>query len=549
MRSFAIVFTYIFFWMTLASCSNSPSAVADEQEITRINPQVSFTNPDRTGKAPSDIFEELSALVTSVEKMSLNELNTLSQEAMEVLITPISELRSETIRFPADALQELSVPMRQMKELIDEDVFNEDDHQRLSEEIRQIAVKFFPSAEFRGELSADQIKLLFTEWNSGEGFEETCKLLFNDTNDGVYLVPGDNLAAAHKFCENSTLFYLSDGVYYRQFIENVQNGVNWIGSGNARLDGMEATEEAFLNGMRGAIFGWFDIENYSRFGIRAIRRTGTADVSLTHLVFRNIGKEVNGQKYGAVKFEWAQNVEVSDSYFESVTSGIRFLNSQGPLEVKGNEVLNPGRNFFQCDKCWGEGIRIERNTMEHTQQYGTDKLEDFISIYESSGTESDYIRVSQNRARTDGSGEGISLSGSFIILGDHGGSYQVAEGNIGVNPGNVGVGAAGGHNIHIIDNRMYSDPIKDISNVAFYSFLTPIGTEISCSNHISSGNRAYWFCFSNACDANETALLNKAYSPDSETMVDYCGLLNIEINANESVFEDSLMTADIWNQF
>ena len=112
MRSFAIVFTYIFFWMTLASCSNSPSAVADEQEITRINPQVSFTNPDRTGKAPSDIFEELRALVTSVEKMSLNELNTLSQEAMEVLITPLSELRSQTIRFPADALQELSVPMR-----------------------------------------------------------------------------------------------------------------------------------------------------------------------------------------------------------------------------------------------------------------------------------------------------------------------------------------------------------------------------------------------------------------------------------------------------
>ena len=549
MRSFAIVFTYIFFWMTLASCSNSPSAVADEQEITRINPQVSFTNPDRTGKAPSDIFEELRALVTSVEKMSLNELNTLSQEAMEVLITPISELRSETIRFPADALQELSVPMRQMKELIDEDVFNEDDHQRLSEEIRQIAVKFFPSAEFRGELSADQIKLLFTEWNSGEGFEETCKLLFNDTNDGVYLVPGDNLAAAHKFCKNSTLFYLSDGVYYRQFIENVQNGVNWIGSGNARLDGMEATEEAFLNGMRGTVFGWLDIENYNRFGIRAIRRTGTSDVTITNLVFRNIGKEVNGQKHGAVKFEWAQNVEVSNSYFESVTSGIRFLNSQGPLKVIGNEAMNSGRNFFQCDKCRGEGIRIERNSMEHTQQYGTDELEDFISLFESSGTESDYIRVSRNRARTDGTGTGVSPSGSFIILGDHGGRYQIAEENIGVNPGNVGVGAAGGHHIHIKDNYMYSDPIKGVSNVAFYSFLTPIDSEISCSNHTSAGNRAYWFCFSDACDAKETAVLNKAYSPDIDTMVDYCGLVNIEINADESVLEDPLMTVNIWNQF
>jgi hypothetical protein len=96
---------------------------------------------------------------------------------------------------------------------------------------------------------------------------------------------------------------------------------------------------------------------------------------------------------------------------------------------------------------------------------------------------------------------------------------------------------------------MYSDPIKGVSNVAFYSFLTPIDSEISCSNHISTGNRAYWYCFSDACDAKETAVLNKAYSPDIDTMVDYCGLVNIEINADESVLEDPLMTVNIWNQF
>lgn len=533
----------------MISCNSGSTISADENSFSDKEPLIDYSNPDRTGLAPVVIFDQVVALVKTIEKMSESELDSLSEDSVLELSAPLLNLRLETVQFPDDALTALATPMLQAGELISNGSIDEDSHEEISTEIRQISAEYFSEAEFRSELSADQIKVLFTEWNRREGTPETCKTLFNVNLGGVFLVPGDNLGAAHKFCENSRLFYLSDGIYYRQFVENVRNNVSWIGSGNARLDGMESPKEAFLNGMRGTHFGWFQIENYTHFGIRAIHRTGTADIIVSNMVFRNIGKEVNGQKHGAVKFEWARNIEVTDSHFESVTSGIRFLNSQGPLSVKANEAMNSGRNFFQCDKCQGSGIRIERNTIEHTQQFGTDKLEDFISLFESSGTENDYIRVSQNRARTDGTGEGVSPSGSFIVLGDHGGSYQIAEENIGVNPGNVGVGAAGGHHIRIIENRMYSDPIRDISNVAFYSFLALTDSEFSCSNHISIGNRAYWFCLSDACEAKETAVLNKAFSPGVETMIEYCGLVNNEINADESVLEDSSLSAEVWDDF
>lgn len=533
----------------LMACSKGPSDSAGEEEMTRTEGLVRYTNPDKSGAAPSQLFNEFKTLVSTVEKMSVNELNSLSSEAIVVLATPLSEILSQTVRFPDDALHELAVPMEQMKTLLDGDNFNKVAHAQLTSEIRQITETYFPAVEFRENPSADQIKQLFREWNRDQGFEQTCKLLFNTNSAGVFLVPGDNLAAVNSYCENSSLFFLSDGHYYRQFVENVRGSVSWIGSGEVHLDGMNSTDEAFLNGMRGAEFGWFEIENYSRFGIRAIRRTGTADVTISNMEFRNIGRDVNGQKHGAIKIEWARNIDVNQSYFENVTSAIRFLNSEGHLRVIENEALNPGRNFFQCDKCNGTGIRVVRNTMEHTKQFGTEKLEDFINIFESSGTETDYIQVSHNRARTDGTGEGVSETGSFIILGDHGGSYQIAEENIGVNPGNVGVGAAGGNHIQILRNKMYSDPIMNISNVAFYSFLTPPDLGITCSNHISAGNRAFWYCLSDACEATDTALLNKAYSPDFENMIEYCGLVNQDINADESVLEDSTLTAGIWDEF
>lgn len=533
----------------MLSCSSGSTTSGAANDVPDIESVKFYPNPDRTGPAPALIFEEVKALVKTIEQMSESELDSLDESSISELGAPLSNLALQTVQFPSEAMTAMANPMQRAGVHIREGSFNENSYEDLSSEIREISRDFLSAAQIRSELSTDQIKELFAEWNKKEGYDETCKMLFNMNSGGVFLVPGDNFGAAHKFCSESPFYYLSEGTYYRQTVENVRSNVSWIGSPNSQMDGMESTEEAFTFGMRGVNYGWFEIGNYTHFGIRAIQKTGTADISIRNMVIRNIGKEVNGQKFGAIKFEWAQNVEIRNSRFENVTSGIRFLNSRGPLRVVNNEAKNSGRNFFQCDKCTGVGIRIERNTIEHTQQFGTDRLEDFISLFRSSGAEEDYIRVWQNRARTDGTGKGVSPSGSFIILGDHGGSYQIAEENIGVNPGNVGVGAAGGHHIHMIGNKMYSGPIKDISNVAFYSFLGSSNPLISCSNHVSLDNRAHWFCFSDACKAKEAGVLNKAHSPGLETLPIYCGLTNFQINADASVLEDRSLGPQIWDDF
>jgi len=533
----------------MLSCNSGSTISDDTASIPDIESVRLYHNPDKTGPAPALIFEEVKALVKTIEEMSESELDSLDESSISELSAPLVNLAVQTVRFSPEALAALTSPMLRAGVYIREGSLNEISHEELSSEIREISADFLSAAQIRSELSTDQIKELFTEWNKIEGYGETCKTLFNVNSGGVFLVPGDNFGAAHKFCEESSFFYLSDGTYYRQTVKNIRRNVSWIGSSDSVMDGMETTGEAFSFGMKGANYGWFQIVNYIQYGIRAIQKTGTADISIRNMNFRNIGKEVNGQKYGAVIFEWAQGVEIINSQFEDVTSGIRFLNSRGPLRVMNNEAKNSGRNFFQCDKCTGAGIRIERNTIEHTQQFGTEKLEDFISLFQSSGTEQDYIRVSENRARTDGTGEGVSPSGSFIILGDHGGSYQIAEKNIGVNPGNVGVGAAGGHHIQMVGNKMYSDPVRDISNVAFYSFLGALDSHVTCGNHVSRGNRAYWFCLSDACEAKETALLNKAFSPDLDILPVYCGLTNLQINADPSVLEDPSLDHNIWDDF
>ncbi|MDX1640463.1 MAG: hypothetical protein R3220_02110, partial [Balneolaceae bacterium] len=161
----------------------------------------------------------------------------------------------------------------------------------------------------------------------------------------------------------------------------------------------------------------------------------------------------------------------------------------GPGLIEWNSGINIGRNLIQLDKCEGNGIRVQYNTMERIGEHlqpGANDVIDWISIFRSSGTENDPIRVSHNRAR----GHGYSDTGSFIMLGDEGGSYQIAEGNVGVTPGQVGIGIAGGHHITVNNNILYSEEWED-SNVALYS--ANFSSLQTCSNHTISNNRSYWY--------------------------------------------------------
>lgn len=504
---------------------------------------------DKSKRLPSDVYSDLISLIRDIRFMTDVEFESLGENRIYHLAKPLFELSEGSVELPDEAIGRIEKSMHRFLNLLKSESLNSDKRNEIKSQIDEILHTYLQDIKLRGQFTPEALTDIFKEWRSESGYELTCSTFFNSNEAGLFLVPGDNLQAAHTLCENTELFLLTEGSYYRQSVESLRNGTHWVGLGHARLDGLNAVNAAFSSEMNQSYFGWLEIANYKGYGIVSTEDEGVSDVTIHRVWFNQIGREADGQKYGAVKFEWATNIRVTSSKFKNVTSSIRFLNSTGPLLVTENEAINTGRNFFQCDKCVGAGIRIEKNSMEHYGQSGTKKLEDFINIYQSSGEPDNYIQVRDNRARTDGTGKGVSKTGSFIILGDHGGSYQIAEGNIGVNPGNVGIGAAGGHHIYKVNNIMYSDPVEGISNVAFYSYLEPLNSGATCQNHISEGNKAFWYCMSEACGVDDSAVLNKAYAPQAESLVDYCGLTNNEINAQKSVMLDSTLTRDIWENF
>jgi hypothetical protein len=160
-----------------------------------------------------------------------------------------------------------------------------------------------------------------------------------------------------------------------------------------------------------------------------------------------------------------KNVKVTGTYLYNVTTGVYAVDSQG-INVSGNFGLNmkgplPRGQFVQFDNVTGTGNRINGNKFQNIM--GQSHPEDAISIYQSSGTSSDPIQVNQNQIR----GGGPSASGGGIMLGDGGGANVVSEWNTLVDPGQYGMAVAGGTNMKIYQNNIYSKR-QSFSNVGIY---------------------------------------------------------------------------------
>ena len=123
------------------------------------------------------------------------------------------------------------------------------------------------------------------------------------------------------------------------------------------------------------------------------------------------------------------------------------------VRVDSNAFVDAGRNFVQFDKVNGAGSSISGNRGQN--ELGGTNAEDLISLYQSNGTASSPIRVVGNHLRNGGPSD----SGSGIMLGDGGGSYQFVEGNVLVEPGQVGIGVASGTNMTVRGNVVYSSAL------------------------------------------------------------------------------------------
>lgn len=172
----------------------------------------------------------------------------------------------------------------------------------------------------------------------------------------------------------------------------------------------------------------------------------------------------------AIYLDNCKNITIMDNTFENVQTGLVAHNSQG-IKFEYNDVTNvvgPLKggekigNMVRFDKVSGTGNSISYNVCENFP--GESSPEDIINVNQSHGTSGSPITVKGNWLR----GGGPSSSGGGIILGDVGGSYQIAENNIVVDPGQYGISIAGGNNIILSNNKIYSNR-KSYNNVGLYA--------------------------------------------------------------------------------
>ncbi len=183
----------------------------------------------------------------------------------------------------------------------------------------------------------------------------------------------------------------------------------------------------------------------------------------------------------AVYLSDVDTATVSGNYITNTNNGV-LVHRSDSIAVDGNAFVNAGRNFVQFDKVNGAGSSISGNRGQN--ELGGSNAEDLISVYKSNGTSSSPIRIVGNHLRNGGP----SNSGSGIMLGDGGGQHQIVEGNVLVNPGQVGIGVASGAHVKIRNNQIYSASLS-WSNVGLYVW-NQYGS--ACDDIEVSGNQVQW---------------------------------------------------------
>lgn len=343
-----------------------------------------------------------------------------------------------------------------------------------------------------------------------------CDVKFQENT--VYLEIGDDFQKANDENPAGTTFILESGGHYLQSVKDPRPGTSWIGEDGAIMDGFDETGEAFRGDAKHVTIHNISFRNYVD---NAINFRHGKNIVIDRVQITDTGSG-DGNDNGAIRVAYVQGFTVTNSHFERVSAGILPTKLRGPVIIERNTALNIGRNFVQLDKVKGKQIRIRFNTMERNEnelRKGAEDVEDWISVFKTEGLPNDPAQISYNRAR----GHGTSQSGAFIILGDGGGKYLVAEGNVGVRPGQVGIGIAGGRNIRVNDNIMYSSDSL-VSNVAYYS--ANFSDEHPCEYHTIQNNRSNW----------KTGLTQNNFWTDNACGVKSVGNIFPDFTINENVW-------------
>jgi hypothetical protein len=173
-----------------------------------------------------------------------------------------------------------------------------------------------------------------------------------------------------------------------------------------------------------------------------------------------------------------------------------------PLRVRFNDTVDVGRyrdptccvQFFQLDSV-AAGADIGWNRVTNTS--GRSNIEDNINMYQSGGAgPSAIVNIHDNLidGAYDLGNSGSGYTGGGIMVGDSGGNYTTVRNNRVVSTSNYGVAIVGGHDNHLIGNRMVNDG-RDNSGTPHgpgYAVGIPVWGDRTGPNDSAVGNTIAW---------------------------------------------------------
>lgn len=175
----------------------------------------------------------------------------------------------------------------------------------------------------------------------------------------------------------------------------------------------------------------------------------------------------------AIRLDYCTNIYISGCRISNVRAGVLAVSCTGGIKTIKNWFQNmqgpfPQASCVQYSHCSGSGNAITNNKMENNPAMSHG--EDAINLYQCNGNPGYPIVVTGNWIR----GGGPSTSGAGITVGDGGGSHEFVSNNIVINTGAGGIQTAGGTDITITQNTIYS------------SNFTWSGFGLACSNYSGS---------------------------------------------------------------
>ncbi|MDO3629091.1 right-handed parallel beta-helix repeat-containing protein [Mucilaginibacter sp. BT774] len=190
-----------------------------------------------------------------------------------------------------------------------------------------------------------------------------------------------------------------------------------------------------------------------------VNHGGTIGIHLSNCNNVHITKcKIMNSTTDGIQLSNCTNVTIDSCFITNVRAGVNAMQCK-TVKVNSNQFLNmngpfPSGNFVQLNNVSGGGIQVNYNRCEDIAGVALHP-QDGISIYQCDGLPGDSVQVIGNWIR-GGQVQNDSGGGAGIVLGDVGGSYQVARNNIVVNGGFVGMQVQGGSHIKMDHNTIYS---------------------------------------------------------------------------------------------